>query len=109
VALPAHAQALSPSPFDEIIGERDRLAAVAAACRDHPMMEIAFALLTRSWAEADWRVRKDLLRTAAWMIDIQGKAPRLSKTDKKPPRRPTRHSRLMARSKRAVRKTSIAG
>jgi hypothetical protein len=55
-------------------------------------------------------VRKDLLRTAAWMINIQEKSPRLSKTDKKPPRRRTRHSRLMARSKRsAARKPSITG
>ena len=64
------------------------------------MMEIAFSLLTRSWARADLRARKELLRTATWLINIYGAAPGLSKTDEKPVPRSTRHSRVMSRSKR---------
>jgi hypothetical protein len=97
----------TPSLFDEIIADRDRLAAAAAACRNHPMMDIAFALLTRSWAGADWSARKELLRTAAWMIRMYGIAPRLSKSGEKPLPRATRHSRLMARSKRLARKSRV--
>ena len=80
--------------------DRDRLAAAVAGHRQHPMMEIAFSLLTRSWARADLRARKELLRTATWLINMYGATSGLSKTDEKPLLRPTRHSRVMSRSKR---------
>jgi hypothetical protein len=88
--------------------DRDRLAAAVAPRRDHPMMEIAFSLLTRSWARADWPARKELLRAATWLINMYGSAPRLSKADDKPPLRLTRHSKIMSRSKRRLRKSVAA-
>ena len=74
--------------LEAVAYDRDRLAAAIAAHRHHPMMEIAFSLLTRSWARADLRARKELLRTATWLVNMYGVAPGLSKTDEKPlPRR----------------------
>ena len=100
-----HLQTQPPELLAAITCDRDRLAAAVASRRDHPMMEIAFSLLTRSWARADWRARKELLGAATWLVNMYGSAPRLSKSDDKPPLRPTRHSKIMSQSKRRVRKS----
>jgi hypothetical protein len=33
--------------------------------------------VTRSWARADWRTRKELVRTANWLVTMYGSAPHL--------------------------------
>jgi hypothetical protein len=43
-----------------------------------PFLEKAHTLLTRAWSRADWRMREQLLKTAAWLIDLQAHEARLA-------------------------------
>jgi hypothetical protein len=59
-----------------ILTERDRHLATIAGLRRRHGASNAFAskaltLLTRGWGLANWTTRADLLRTAAWLLQLQ--------------------------------------
>jgi len=68
------AQQLSRQNINEIVVRRDRLIALVAELReDHAskLTENAQQLLTRWWCTASWSARKDLLKSAEWLVRLE--------------------------------------
>lgn len=72
----AAAQRPARAELDRIVAERDALIAELGALRARPGGSNEFAgkaqtLLTRWWSGASWSGRRELLRSAAWLVQLE--------------------------------------
>lgn len=64
--------------------------AAVSQSRARPFLEKAHTLLTRAWSRADWRMREQLLKTAAWLINLHAQETRLAAPSAVPAEHPAR-------------------
>jgi hypothetical protein len=71
----AAAQRPARDELDRIVAERDALIAELGALRARPggsnFAGKAQTLLTRWWSGASWSGRRELLRSAAWLVQLE--------------------------------------
>jgi hypothetical protein len=68
------ARPLSRQNINEIVVQRDRLIALVKALRGNhasKLTENAQQLLTRWWCTANWSARRDLLKSAEWLVRLE--------------------------------------